>query len=72
MNSALLLNHERLLEEVTSDIDSDFNSELDESSEYSLDDWEDLYVRENKKSKTIRKYERGGDYFSIIEDKLNI
>ena len=50
MNNSLLLNHERLIEKVTSDIDNDINSELDESSDYSLDNWEDLQVRANKKS----------------------
>ena len=56
MNSLLLLNHEKLLKEITSEIENDINSELDDSSGYSSDDREALQLKRDNRGKTIRKY----------------
>ena len=70
MNSLLLFNHEKLLKEITSEIENGINSELDDSSGYSSDDWEALQLKRDNRGKTIRKYKRDSDYFTIIGDKV--
>ena len=70
MNSLLLFNHEKLLKEITSEIENDINSELDDSFGYSSDDWEALQLKRDNRGKTIRKYKRDSDYFTIIGDKV--